>query len=236
MDKILGKVRACTDNYNMINDGDCIAVGVSGGKDSMVLLYALAKLRGFYPKKFNVKAITIDPYFNNEKCDYSQIEKLCQNLDVEYIIKETALYKVIFQDRKEQNPCSLCARMRRGILHNTAVETGCNKVALGHHGDDAIETFLLNLFNGGKVGCFSPVTYLSRKEITVIRPMLYLWEEEVANVSKRLNLPVVKSNCPADGVTERQKTKDYILNLKKDYPDIKQKLFGALERGNISGF
>lgn len=126
--------------------------------------------------------------------------------------------------------------MRRGIIHNCAKENGCNKIALGHHGDDAIETFLINLFNGGKIGCFSPVTYLSRKDITLIRPMLYLWENEVANACKRENLPIVKSKCPADGVTERQNTKDYISNLQKTYPDIKAKLFGAIERGNVSGF
>ena len=158
MDKIIGKVRACTDKYNMIEENDAIAVGVSGGKDSMVLLSALAKLRDFYPKKFEVKAITVDPYFLNQQGNYGEIEKLCQSLNVEYIIKETSLYKVIFEERKENNPCSLCARMRRGIIHNTAKENGCNKVALGHHGDDAIETFLLNLFDGGKASCFSPVT------------------------------------------------------------------------------
>lgn len=236
MDKILGKVRACTDKYNMIEENDIIAIGVSGGKDSMVLLSALARLRGFYPKKFEVKAITVDPYFLNQQGNYGEIEKLCQSLNVEYIIKETSLYKVIFEERKENNPCSLCARMRRGIIHNTAKENGCNKVALGHHGDDAIETFLLNLFDGGKVSCFSPVTYLSRKDITLIRPMLYLWENEVTNAHIREGLPIVKSTCPADGVTERQNIKEYITSLQKKYPDIKQKLFGAMERSNISGF
>lgn len=236
MDKILGKVRACTEKYNMIEENDKIAVGVSGGKDSMVLLSALARLRDFYPKKFEVKAITVDPYFLNQQGNYGEIEKLCQSLNVEYIIKETSLYKVIFEERKENNPCSLCARMRRGIIHNTAKENGCNKVALGHHGDDAIETFLLNLFDGGKVSCFSPVTYLSRKDITLIRPLLYLWENEVTNAHKREGLPIVKSTCPADGVTERQNMKEYITSLQKKYPDIKQKLFGAMERGSISGF
>ena len=146
------------------------------------------------------------------------------------------MYKVIFEERKENNPCSLCARMRRGIIHNTAKENGCNKVALGHHGDDAIETFLLSLFDGGKVSCFSPVTYLSRKDITLIRPLLYLWENEVTNAHIREGLPIVKSTCPADGVTERQNIKEYITSLQKKYPDIKQKLYGAMERGGISGF
>lgn len=236
MDKILGKFRACIDKYNMIGENDCIAVGVSGGKDSLVLLCALARLRDFYPKKFTVKAITVDPYFENKPGNYQAIKKLCEKINVEYIIRKISLYNIIFEDRKEPNPCSLCARMRRGIIHNCAKENGCNKIALGHHGDDAIETFLINLFNGGKIGCFSPVTYLSRKDITLIRPMLYLWENEVANACKRENLPIVKSKCPADGVTERQNTKEYIANLEKTYPDIKAKLFGAMERGNVSGF
>lgn len=184
MDKILGKFRACIDKYNMIEENDCIAVGVSGGKDSLVLLCALARLRDFYPKKFTVKAITVDPYFENKPGNYQAIKELCEKINVEYIIRKTSLYNIIFEDRKEPNPCSLCAKMRRGIIHNCAKENGCNKIALGHHGDDAIETFLINLFNGGKIGCFSPVTYLSRKDITLIRPMLYLWENEVAMLVK----------------------------------------------------
>ena len=163
MKKLLSLTRAAVDKYNMIEAGDKIAVGVSGGKDSLALLYALAKLRDFYPKPFSLVAITLDYQFNGIAEDYTAIEALCKKLQVEYIVRRTNLWEVIFKTRKEKNPCSLCAKMRRGLLHDTAVANGCNKVAFGHHLDDAAETFLMNLLNGGKIGCFSPVSYLSNK-------------------------------------------------------------------------
>ena len=170
MQKILGPMRAAVEKYHMIGEGDRIAVGVSGGKDSLVLLCALAALREFYPSRFEVAALTADPQFHGEPADYSQIEELCRRLDVPYHIRRTQLGRIIFEDRKEANPCSLCARMRRGILHNMAKEAGCNKLALGHHYDDAVETFFMNLFNSGSLDCFSPKSYLSRKELWLIRP------------------------------------------------------------------
>lgn len=236
MQEILSRTRAALDKYNMISEGDTVAVGVSGGKDSVLLLAALARLSRFYPKKFNIKAITADPRFGGADTDYSEIEKLCETLKVEYIIRRTSLGEIIFSQRKEKNPCSLCARMRRGILHDTAKENGCNKIAFGHHLDDAVETFFMNLINGGSISCFSPVTYLSNKDITLIRPFVLVEERVIQNACVRLKLPAVKSRCPADGATNRQRTKEFIENLGKTQPDIKQKIIGAMQRSGISGW
>ena len=200
MQKILGPMRAAVEKYHMIGEGDRIAVGVSGGKDSLVLLCALAALREFYPSRFEVAALTADPQFHGEPADYSQIEELCRRLDVPYHIRRTQLGRIIFEDRKEANPCSLCARMRRGILHNMAKEAGCNKLALGHHYDDAVETFFMNLFNSGSLDCFSPKSYLSRKELWLIRPLVFCGERQVAAAASRCQLPVVKGSCPAQGL------------------------------------
>ena len=181
-------------------------------------------------------AITIDPCFGNENADFSQVEKLCESLGVPYIIRRTELGKIIFEDRKEENPCSLCARMRRGMLHDMTKEAGCNKIALGHHHDDAAETFMMNLLYGGKIGCFSPVTYLSIKDITMIRPLIFMDDNEVQNAVNRMNLPVVKSKCPEDGVSKRAETTELIKNLEKEFPDIKNKITGAMQRAGISGW
>ncbi|RGU01224.1 tRNA 2-thiocytidine(32) synthetase TtcA [[Clostridium] leptum] len=234
MQKILGPMRAAVEKYHMIGEGDRIAVGVSGGKDSLVLLCALAALREFYPSRFEVAALTADPQFHGEPADYSQIEELCRRLGVPYHIRRTQLGRIIFEDRKEANPCSLCARMRRGILHNMAKEAGCNKLALGHHYDDAVETFFMNLFNSGSLDCFSPKSYLSRKELWLIRPLVFCGERQVAAAASRCQLPVVKSSCPADGSTSRQRTKELIARLEKDYPDLKSKVMGAVERAGIA--
>ncbi|MEG1845981.1 MAG: ATP-binding protein [Oscillospiraceae bacterium] len=231
--KLLSLSRAAIDKYNMIEDGDKIAIGVSGGKDSIALLYAMARLSKFYPKKFEIVAITLDPMFLNKECDYSKISDLCSELGVDYHIKRTELYKVIFEIRNEKNPCSLCAKMRRGILHDAAKELGCNKIALGHHLDDAAETFIMNLFNGGKIGCFSPVSYLSHKDLTMIRPMIFLHEKDIVRVSQKYDFPIVKSKCPADGVTERQNTKELLNSLEKTYPALREKIIGAMQRNKI---
>ena len=220
----------------MIKEGDKIAIGVSGGKDSMALLAGMANLRRFYPEKFDIVAITLDPRFNNQDGDYSAIEEMCRNLDVEYVIKRTQLAEVIFDIRKESNPCSLCARMRRGALHDAAKEHGCNKIALGHHLDDVAETFVMNLFNGGTLDCFMPVTYLSRKDIYMIRPMIFARESDCARVARKENLPVVKSNCPADGTTERQEVKEMLSSLEKKYGDVRSKILGAMQRKEINGY
>lgn len=233
MKHILSLSRAAIDKYNMIEENDRIAVGVSGGKDSVALLVALAKLKSFYPKKFEVVAITLDYQFNNTDGDFSQIENLCKEYDIEYVVKKTNLYHIIFETRKEKNPCSLCAKMRRGLLHDTAKELGCNKIALGHHLDDAAETFIMNLFQGGTVGCFSPVSYLSRKDLTLIRPFVFVREKDIEQAVKRNNLPVVKSKCPADKVTAREETKQFLNEIDKKYPGIHEKIVGALEKGHI---
>ncbi|HIR12139.1 MAG TPA: adenine nucleotide alpha hydrolase family protein [Candidatus Fimenecus excrementavium] len=236
MKKLLSLTRAAVDKYNMIEAGDKIAVGVSGGKDSLALLYALAKLRDFYPKPFSLVAITLDYQFNGIAEDYTAIEALCKKLQVEYIVRRTNLWEVIFETRKEKNPCSLCAKMRRGLLHDTAVANGCNKVALGHHLDDAAETFLMNLLNGGKIGCFSPVSYLSNKKLYLIRPLIFAYEKDVAAAARRANLPVVKSRCPMDKVSNRQNTKELLKALEKDNPAVRKKIIGALERSHIDNW
>ena len=229
-------MRSACQQYEMIKEGDRIAVGVSGGKDSMALLAAMANLRIFYPEKFELVAITLDPRFGGEDADYSEIEELCKKLNVEYIIKRTQLAEVIFDIRKESNPCSLCARMRRGALHDAAKAAGCNKIALGHHLDDVAETFIMNLFNGGTLDCFMPVTYLSRKDIYMIRPMIFARESDCARVARKENLPVVKSKCPADGTTERQEVKEFLSSLEKKYGNVREKILGAMQRKEINGY
>ena len=238
MQMLMSRMRAAMQKYNMISDGDAVAVGVSGGKDSLALLYALCEMRRFYPVPFTVKAITVDMQFGGKPTDYSAVEQMCERLGVEYIVKRTALYRVIFEDRKEKNPCSLCAKMRRGMLHDAAKEAGCNKIALGHHLDDAVVTFYMNLLSGGKIGCFSPKSYLSRKDLTMIRPMVFAYEREVERAARRLNLPIVKSECPADGVTERQRVKELIDSLERQsgYSSLYQKTIGALQRAGIDGW
>lgn len=229
-------MRAACQQYEMIKEGDRIAIGVSGGKDSIALLAGMANLRRFYPEKFDIVAITLDPRFGGVDANYSEIEELCRKLDVEYIIKRTQLAEVIFDIRKESNPCSLCARMRRGALHDAAKAANCNKIALGHHLDDLAETFIMNLFNGGTLDCFMPVTYLSRKDIYMIRPMIFARESDCARVVRRENLPTVKSNCPADGTTERQEVKEMLSALEKKYGDVRSKILGAMQRKEINGY
>ena len=229
-------MRSAMEQYNMVQEGDRVAVGLSGGKDSVAMLTALASMRGFYPFKYELVAITMDPCFNGVNTDYSEIEALCEKIEVPYKIRRTEIGKVIFETRKEKNPCSLCARMRRGVLHDEAKATGCNKLALGHHMDDAAETFMMNLLNGGNIGCFSPVTYLSRKDITVIRPMIFARESDVVRAVRRENLPVVKSICPVDGVTERQDVKELLNSLENKYGDVRSKILGAMQRGGIDGY
>ena len=193
--RILSHVRKAVEEYDMIENGDRIAVGISGGKDSLTLLCALAHLRIFLKKEFTIVALTIDMGF--EGSDFSAIAKLCEELEVEYKVIPTEIYEIIFNVRKEKNPCSLCARMRRGALHDASKELGCNKIALGHHYDDVVETFMLNLFFEGRIGAFSPVTYLSRKDITLIRPLIYTHEKEIVSFANKEEIPVVKSPCPA---------------------------------------
>lgn len=236
MQKLIGKVQACVNRYGLIEENDRVAVGVSGGKDSLFLLCAMKKLSRYYPKRFTVAAVTADPCFGGEETDYSRVEVLCQSLNVPYIIRRTNIGPVVFEDRQEKNPCSLCAKMRRGVLHNICVEYGFNKIALGHHRDDAAETFLLNLLEGGRLGCFSPKSYLSRKSITLIRPLLFCDEREIQNAAARMNLPVVKSRCPVDGMTARRSADELLTRLEEDFPGVRTKIFGAMQRNHLDGF
>ena len=234
MKRLLSFVRRAVDDYNLIEEGDRIAVGISGGKDSLALLSALAEMRRFYPKKYEVVAITVDMGF--EGMDYSPIADFCKAKNVEYIIEKTEIAKIIFDVRKEPNPCSLCAKMRRGSLHAAAQAAGCNKVALGHHYDDAVETFMMNLFFEGRLGCFSPKSYLSNRKITLIRPMLYAMEKDVIYFARRQNLPVVESKCPEDHATERENMKKLLSELEKTNKGVKHRIFNAMCKSEIDGF
>ena len=225
---ILSHMRRCVEDYNMIQPGDKIAVGVSGGKDSLALLYAMAKLKEFYPVPFELHAITVHP--GPKEMDFAPVAALCQDLGVEYHLIQTEIFRIIFDYRKEKNPCSMCAKMRRGAMHNALKELGIDKVALGHHFDDAVETFFLSLFYEGRLSCFQPVTYLDRTGITQIRPLLYCGEGTLRNAAQRYDLPVVHNPCPADGNTRRQEVKELIAALSKDYPKLKDYVFGAMQR------
>lgn len=232
--RVLSFVRRALDDYEMIKPGDKIAVGVSAGKDSLTLLCAMAEIRRFYPIPFELCAITVDMGFDG--MDFSGIEALCRELEVPYHIIHTEISKIIFDVRKEKNPCSLCAKMRRGALYRGAKELGCHSVALGHHFDDVVETFMLNLFYEGRIGCFQPVTYLSNTDIHMIRPMIYMPEKDVRYFASKVDLPVVPSTCPADGNTEREEMKRLLANLERDNKGLRYRIFGAIQRGEIDGF
>ena len=229
--RVLSCTRRAVDKYGMIEDGDRIAVAISGGKDSVALLAALYNLRLFYPKKYSLCGITVDMGFEGQ--DFSPVASFCEALDIEYRIIGTRISQIIFDERKESNPCSLCARMRRGILHDAAKQAGCNQIALGHHYDDVIDTFMLNLFYEGRLGAFLPVTYLSRKDITVIRPFLYLPEKDITYFLSKNNLPVVASLCPEDKHTERETVHRLISDLDRHNKGLKHRIFNAMEQGGI---
>lgn len=231
------KIRKADDLYGLIEDGDEIAVGLSGGKDSTVLLWALAKLREYCGKEFGITGITVDPGFLGRKGDYSKLSSFCTSLGIKHVIKEDSLYDVVFEKRRESNPCSLCARMRRGSLNRCAKENGCNKVALGHHMDDVAATFWMNFKNEGRIATFSPSTYLDRIGITVIRPMILCREREVIHAANELDVPVIESLCPVNGKTERASVSKLMsddLGFLGD--DAVQKTFEAIQRSGISGY
>jgi len=242
--RILSYTRRGVDDYKMIEDGDRIAVGVSGGKDSLTLLCAMATLKKFYPKRFEIEAITMDPGFYKAgygdeaetKAGFEKIRELCEQLEVNFTLFDTEIAKIIFDVRKEKNPCSLCARMRRGALHDNAKLLGCNKIALGHHFDDAVETFMMNLFNEGRIGCFSPYTYLDRKDITLIRPLIYAPEKDIRYFINHSDLPVIESPCPADKTTDREEFKRMLSELDKENKGLKYRIFGAMQRAGIDGY
>ena len=232
MQRILSFLRRACDEYNLIDDGDTIAVGVSGGKDSLVLLKAMALFSRFSPKKFTLKAITIDMF--SGKSDFSKIANLCKELNVEYHIVNSDIYEIVFNERKESNPCSLCSKLRRGMLNTKAIELGCNKLALGHSSDDVLHTFLLSLFYEGRLSTFLPKLYMDRTGMTVIRPLILTDEKDIKSASK--DLPVTKSNCPADKHTKRELVKELIKTIQKDIPIAKDRMFTALihpERYNL---
>lgn len=236
MQKILGYMRKAIQEYDLIHDGDIICVGVSGGKDSLVLLNGLILLRRFIGINYELKAVTLDPGFGGVRGDYSPVAELCESYGIEYHVIHTQIGEIVFDVRQESNPCSLCARMRRGALHDAAVSLGCNKIALGHNYDDAVETFVMNLFNEGRIGCFSPISYLSRKQLYLIRPLVFAPEREIRKAAEKNSLPIVKSKCPADGKTNRQSTKEYIAEMERSNHGFKDRLFGAMKRGNIDGW
>jgi len=222
---LLNKVKRALRKFNLIEDGDNIAVGVSGGKDSMILLYALAIIRKITPLKFNIYAVTLDLGWNN---DFTPLHDFCVSLDIPYYIKQTEIGKIIYEERQEKNPCSLCTKMRRGALNNYAKELGCNKVALGHHLDDAIETFMLSLTYEGRISTFLPKSYLSRIDLTSIRPLVFVYEKNISSIVNMLKIPVVVNNCPADGRTKRQEIKNLISQMETTNPLVKERIISAI--------
>ena len=227
MKKVLGCIRRACEDFHLIEDGDIVAVGVSGGKDSLLLLYALSLYRKFAPQRFEVKGLTLT--MGLEPFDTSKVAALCEKLGVEYIVRPTEIGRIIFEERHEKNPCSLCANMRRGALNDLAKECGCNKVALGHHRDDALETLLLCLLHEGRIHTFHPKSYLSKADLTVIRPMVYLPEKHIIHVAREMQLPIIPSPCPANGATEREEMKYLLDSLCKLYPNAREMMLSALQ-------
>ena len=227
MQKLIGLVRRCVQDYKMIEEGDRIGVGVSGGKDSVALLAFLAELRKYNDKKFDVEAVTIDMGLG---MDYSSIADLCEKLDVTFNLVKTEIGPIIFDHRKEKNPCSMCAKMRRGALNQAILDRGMNKLALGHHYDDAVETFMMSLIYEGRISCFQPVTDLDRTGIIQIRPMLYIHEKSIDSFVKRNDLPIITNRCPVDKYTKREEIKQLVYDLSATYPDLKERIFGAMQR------
>jgi len=234
LQQIMSKTRKAVDDYKMINDNDTIAVGISGGKDSLALLHALAGMRRFYPIHYSLIAITCDLGFKN--VDFNEIKKLCEELDVKYYIVESDISDIVFNVRKEENPCSLCAKMRKGTMYNFLKEVGCSKIAYAHHQDDVVETYMMSLIYEGRQNTFSPVTYLDRTGVTVIRPFIYMKEADIIGFVKANNVPVLKSPCPVDGYTKRQYAKDLLKSINEEAPGVRDRIFTAIQNSNIKGW
>lgn len=232
--QVLSVVRKAVDDYHMIEENDKIAIGISGGKDSLAMLYALHGLRRFYPQKFDIHAVTVDLGFEN--LNLEKIKELCAVLGVEYTIVQTDIAKIVFEDRKESNPCALCAKMRKGALNQAIKEAGCNKVAYAHHKDDVVETMLMSLIFEGRFHTFSPVTYLDRMDLKVIRPLIYMNEADVIGFVHKYDVPVVKSPCPADGHTKREYVKKLLRQLNQENPGVKARMFTAIQNGTMKGW
>lgn len=229
-----GTVRRAVDDYRMIQAGDRVAVGVSGGKDSMVLLLALNCLRQYYPESFELEAVTIELGF--EGMDFTPVRELCEKLDIPYTCVKTDIKEIVFDVRKEDNPCSLCAKMRRGALNNVLRERNLNKLALGHHFDDAVETYMMSLLFEGRISCFQPVTFLDRSGVTQIRPLIYAGEQKITNLARELNVPIVENPCPEDKGSKRYEIKQLLKTMSVQYPDMKSKIFGAMQRLPLKGW
>ncbi len=232
MERFIGRVRKCLQEYRMIQRGDVVAVGVSGGKDSLALLYALQALRSYYPEPFELRAVTLDLGF--PETDLSPVGVFCDRLGVPWDVERTELYQLIFEERKEQNPCALCSRMRRAALCELARKRGAGKLALAHSFDDAVETFLMSLLFEGRLHCFDPVTVY--EGVTVIRPMLYAGEAAVRKTAQALTLPVIRSGCPMDGLSRRAEVKDLVSELSRRYPGFKSRVMGAMQRLPLYGW
>ena len=229
LQRVLSEVRKAVDDYRMTAEGDKIAVGISGGKDSLTLLYALSSLRRFYPHPFELVAVTVDLGFAN--LDLSEIKKLCEKLEVPYTVVKTQIGQIVFEQRQENNPCALCAKMRKGALNEAMKQLGCNKIAYAHHMDDVVETMMLSLLYEGRFHTFSPVTYLDDTGLTVIRPLIYMKEADVIGFVRKYEVPVVKSPCPADGHTKREYVKQLLKQLNTENPGVKQRMFTAIQNG-----
>ena len=234
MQKILGSMRKAIEEFHMIDEGDKIAVALSGGKDSITLLMALKNLQRFYPKKFDLIAISINPGF--EFFDVNILYDLCQKIDVELYVVDSYIKEIVFDIRKEKNPCSLCANLRRGILNTTAIEHGCNKIAFGHNEDDVLETFFLNLLYAGNINTFAPVSYMDRSQITLIRPLIYAPEKYIRSFVKKNNITPMPKCCPMDGTSKREDMKNLIQTFQKYIPTVRANLYGAIKRSNIKGW
>ncbi|MDR2558994.1 MAG: tRNA 2-thiocytidine biosynthesis TtcA family protein [Oscillospiraceae bacterium] len=236
MQRILGYMHKACQEYGLIENGDKIAVGVSGGKDSLILLAGLAKMRRFFEAGYELHAISLDPRFGKKDGDYSSVRRICDELGVPFTLIRTDIAEIVFGIRKEKNPCALCAKMRRGALHDAAKEAGCNKIALGHNNDDVIETFIMNLFKEGRVGCFAPKSYLSRKDLTLIRPLIFAPESIMLGACSQNGFEIIKSSCPVDKLTERQRVKDFLDTREKEDNGFKQRIFGALRKSKADGW
>lgn len=234
LQQVCSRVRKAADDYHMIQEGDKIAVGISGGKDSLTLLYALSRLQQFLPQHFGLVAVTVDLGFQN--LDLKRIEQFCKELNVEYVVVSTQIGKIVFEERKEENPCSLCAKMRKGALNNAILEQNCNKIAYAHHMDDAVETMMMSFLYEGRLHTFSPVTHLDQTDLTVIRPLIYMRESEVIGFVRKYQIPVVKSPCPADGHTKREEVKQLLKELNKKNPGVKDRMFTAIQNSTLEGW
>lgn len=234
LQQLYSLVRKAIDDYQMIEEGDKIAVGISGGKDSLTMLYALHGLMRFYPKQFQIHAVTVDLGFGN--LNLEEIKKLCKSMNIEYTIVSTDIAQIVFEERGESNPCSLCAKMRKGALNQAIKDAGCNKVAYAHHKDDVVETMMMSLIYEGRIHTFSPVTYLDRMDLTVIRPLIYMNEADVIGFVNKYNVPVVKSPCPADGHTKREYVKNLVRDINLETPGVKERMFTAIKNSNVKGW